>query len=73
MLISLTLSFKASEYLRETTPLSSHQLNLSFGFRQASIFSLQAFAVGSILCVSVSGLIAFGVGTILGVRNVCNS
>ncbi|RGB30669.1 hypothetical protein C1646_765034 [Rhizophagus diaphanus] len=60
---------KASEYLRDSTTLSpsttsSSQLNSAFRF------SLQAFAVGSILCVSASGLIAFGVGKMLGVRNL---
>ncbi|RIA80106.1 hypothetical protein C1645_839291 [Glomus cerebriforme] len=61
---------KVSEYLRESATLSSSQLNSPFRAYRASIFTLQAFAVGSILCVSASGLIAFGVGAMLGVRNL---
>ncbi|GET00005.1 hypothetical protein GLOIN_2v1870538 [Rhizophagus clarus] len=61
---------KASEYLRESTSLSKSTTISPSQLYSSFRFSLQAFAVGSILCVSASGLIAFGVGKMLGVRNL---
>ncbi|CAG8608530.1 18296_t:CDS:2 [Acaulospora morrowiae] len=39
-------------------------------YRQATLYSLQAFTVGTILCISVGGLCAIGIGTLLGVSNI---
>ncbi|CAG8593698.1 4440_t:CDS:2 [Funneliformis mosseae] len=57
---------KASEYLRETATTTTSS---SSRFRPY-LFSLKALAVGSILCLSTGGLIAVGVGTLLGVHNI---
>lgn len=48
----------------------SHQLELNYRYKIATLHSLQALAVGTILCVSVGGLCAIGIGTLLGVSNV---
>ncbi|CAG8781977.1 4754_t:CDS:2, partial [Racocetra fulgida] len=39
-------------------------------YKKASFFSIQAFAIGTILCVSVGGLCAIGIGSILGVSSL---
>ncbi|RHZ88422.1 hypothetical protein Glove_22g33 [Diversispora epigaea] len=61
---------------RKAKPLSteifstSNQLGINSGYRIATLYTFQALAIGTILCVSVSGLCAVGIGTLLGVRNL---
>ncbi|CAG8465059.1 3964_t:CDS:2 [Diversispora eburnea] len=61
---------------RKAKPLSteifstSNQLGINSGYRIATLYSFQALAIGTILCVSVSGLCAIGIGTLLGVSNL---
>ncbi|CAG8514577.1 6465_t:CDS:2 [Cetraspora pellucida] len=46
------------------------ELEILTRYKKAGFFSIQAFAIGTILCISVGGLCAIGVGSILGVSSL---
>ncbi|RIB18473.1 hypothetical protein C2G38_2245734 [Gigaspora rosea] len=62
-----TKSFQ-SDFSSKSVKLTN--LEILNRYKKASFFSIQAFTIGTILCVSVGGLCAIGIGSILGVSSL---
>ncbi|CAG8683042.1 4933_t:CDS:2, partial [Dentiscutata erythropus] len=62
-----TKSFQ-SDFSSKSVKLT--ELEVLNRYKRASFFSIQAFTIGTILCISVGGLCAIGVGSILGVSSL---
>ncbi|CAG8479256.1 9919_t:CDS:2 [Acaulospora colombiana] len=62
--------YKVKSLSREFSTPASISLETVAKYRQATLYSLQAFTVGTVLCVSVSGLCAIGIGALLDVSNI---